>query len=84
MDEPNWKEIALNIQRNTEARCAQEERMRRMPLIEALAELEVLISRRHRCGDPDAECPLFDCHKPGEAAEIAKRARESLEGAPKR
>lgn len=52
-------------------------------LEKATAELEGILAAQERCGDPDAECPLQDSHKPGSTKDIAAECRALMNGEPK-
>lgn len=45
---------------------------------EAADELAGLIAGKGTCGDPDAECPLQDAHKPWSTAGVLERLRAAL------
>lgn len=47
-------------------------------LEEATTELEDLMEAQENCGDPGAECPMQDSHKPGSTKDIAGKGRELL------
>jgi len=52
----------------------------RKELKRAKEQYEWLIKASVTCGDPDAECPLHDCHKSYDLAGEVERIRRALDG----
>ncbi len=61
-----------------EQKTAYENRELRAALEKATDELETLLVNQKHCGDPGAECPMQDSHKPGSTKDIANECRDIL------